>query len=130
MAHLAPDGPRVAVTGASAPCLSAFRPVDLTDPASYGVTDPDHWYRHERVYRRILLDADLRRQVRDLLAAGEPDVLAAIEGGDLDRAEAAARDVEGRRLAVGAGADAPPTRPGRPAGWYWAWRDRRDGVPT
>ena len=130
VAHLHPDGPRVAVTGASAPCLSAFRPVELTDPTSSGVTDPDHWYRHERVHRRVLLDADLRRRVRDLVTAAEPEVLAAIEGGETSTAEAAARDLERRRLAVGADTDAPPARPGRPAGWYWAWRDRRDGVPA
>ena len=130
VAHLAPDGPRIAVTGASAPCLAAFRPVHLTDLGRVGVTDPDHWYRHERVHRRVLLDPDLRHEVRDLVAAGEPEVLTAIEGGDLSVAEAAARELERRRLAVAAGTEDPPTRPSRPAGWYWAWRDWRDGVPT
>lgn len=129
VARLTPDGPRIAVTGASAPCLAPFRPVAVEDAGRFGVTDPDHWHRHERIHRRVLLDPELRAEVRAMVVEHEPGVLAAIEHGDLDGAEQVARDVEAARLSVvDAGRSAP--RPRRPAGWYWAWRDRRDGVPT
>ena len=128
VAHLDPAGPRIAVTGASAPCLAAFRPVDLHAPHRFGVTDPDHWHRHERAHRRVLLDPGPRAELRALLRELEPAVLAAVEAGDPDDAEIGARELERRRLAL---ADGPPRpRPRRPAGWFWAWRDHRDGVPT
>lgn len=129
VALLRPDGPQLAMTGASAPCLSLFRPVWFDDAHRFGVTDPDHWYRHERVHRHALFDAALLANVRDAVRDREPDILTAIEHGDLAAAEALAVEWEAGKLAL-LDTAGPPSRPGRPAGWYWRWRDRRDGVPA
>ena len=63
VAELRPEGARHQVTGTSAPCLSLFKPVSVTEPLALGPepTGTDDggqslWWRWERLHRRGLAD--------------------------------------------------------------------------
>lgn len=130
VAYSGSDGPRIAVTGTSAPCLSIFRPVDFTGGWSVLTTQGQEavaplWAANERLHRRALCDALLRDEIRRNREEVEAVVFKALSRGDhaaLQDADAGAFQWHQRRLQgldqAGAG------RPSR----YWRRLNQRDGI--
>ncbi|WP_237066008.1 hypothetical protein [Microbulbifer guangxiensis] len=86
--QLGAAGPRVAFTGTAATCGSLFRPVDFT--GTWKVCEPDLWELH----RVAMADTIERGSSTGMLAkinAAEEKIFAAIEAGDLSRAEGLAQ---------------------------------------
>ncbi len=78
IAWLGPLGPRLALTGSSAPCLSLFRPLALDADSSLLSPAPDqapYWQAWEPVHRAALFHAGFRARLRDAIAGIEDDVL-------------------------------------------------------
>lgn len=78
IAWLGPLGPRLAVTGSSAPCLSLFRPLAIGAESSLLSPTADqapYWQAWEPVHRAALFDAPFRARLRDAIAGIEDDVL-------------------------------------------------------
>ncbi len=94
IAWLGPQGPRLAVTGTSAPCLSLFRPLTLGVDSQVLAPAPDQaplWQAWEAVHRAALFDADYRARLRQAIADIEAEVLASWMLGDADFAALDAR---------------------------------------
>ncbi|MBF7731210.1 C69 family dipeptidase [Pseudomonas sp. N040] len=82
IARLAADGPRMAATATSAPCMSLFQPLGFAEGAGADLLsaaaqplEQSRWWRFESVHRRALGDAEFRQALqasRDLL---EPRLL-------------------------------------------------------
>lgn len=65
------QGPRAVITGASAPCLSLYRPLDFSGQAH--VLSPRHdqadlWQHWQRVHAAALFDQQLRRRLQARIA--------------------------------------------------------------
>ena len=76
ISRLTREGAQHWATATSAPCLSAFKPVDLATPidlgAPTGIDDGESaWWRFERLHRRIVGDPDRTREHRALRDAWE-----------------------------------------------------------
>lgn len=123
IAQLTPDGARFWATATAAPCLSAFKPIDLATPidlgAPTGVADEaSAWWRFERLHRAVVGDRDRTLALRAARDAWEE----ASFGGRAPAEAFAAWDEfvtrEARR--------APPPRDDRPAvvRRYWRARER------
>ncbi|HXG27677.1 MAG TPA: C69 family dipeptidase [Nevskiales bacterium] len=138
ISRLAPCDARHVFTGSSAPCLSLFRPANFDPAQDFSVLTPPgeedeaaFWWQHERLHRRALFDTGLRARLRAMRDTLEPALFAELDGtaapdaAAWQRAEAYAREWD-RRLA----AESPtPLRPPlNPAGLYWRWLNRMDGL--
>jgi secernin len=69
IAHLTPEGVRLFATGTAAPCLSAFKPIDVATPIDVGgptgledATSP--WWRFERLHRAVVGDRERTLSLR------------------------------------------------------------------
>lgn len=124
------DGPRIAVTGTSAPCLSIFRPVAfrggwsaLTPQGQEG--SAPLWTANERLHRRALFDALLRDEVRRTREEVEAEVFKALVSADpvaMQDADGGAFQWHQRRLqSLGQSGGGRPTR-------YWRRLNQRDGI--
>lgn len=88
VAYSGADGPRIAVTGTSSPCLSIFRPVDFSagwsalTPAGQEAAAP-LWTDNERLHRQALSDPLLRDEVRRTRDDAEAAVFKALQRGGL-----------------------------------------------
>ena len=64
VADLSPSVAMHWVTGTAAPCTSLFKPIRVDRPVDLGPAPDDHfdertlWWRHERLHRQALLDAE------------------------------------------------------------------------
>ena len=130
VAYSGPDGPRIAVTGTSAPCLSIFRPVDFR--GGWSVLTPEGqeaaaplWTANEGLHRRALHDALLRDEIRRTREEVETAVFKALGRGEpaaLQDADAGAFQWHQRRLqGLGQSSGGRPTR-------YWRRLNRLDGI--
>ena len=129
VAYSGPDGPRIAATGTSAPCLSIFRPVGFS--GGWSVLTPQGqeaaaplWSANERLHRRALFDALLRDEIRRTRDEVEAAVLKALHHGDtaaLQDADAGAFQWHQRRLqGLGQSSGRRPSR-------YWRRLNQLDG---
>lgn len=78
IAWLGAHGPRVLVTGTSAPCLSLFRPVELSPEWSVLSPQPDAaplWQRWDVVHRTALFHPDYRARLRDTVIEIEKQLM-------------------------------------------------------
>lgn len=92
IAKLAPgETPRAAFTGASAPCISLFKPA-LFGASAQTVMLAELWESGAALYRRAKQDRAFRAGLRKSIAQAEPEILNAIECGDQLRAEALAEN--------------------------------------
>lgn len=86
IARLGPDGPRLAATGTSAPCLSLFQPLGFEAAAGASLLskadeplEQSLWCRFEAVHRRALVDAEFAAALRAGHAWLEAEQLAALD---------------------------------------------------
>lgn len=130
LAELRADGPRIAVTGTSAPCLSIFRPVDFS--GSWSVLTPlsqeqasPLWWRNERLHRHALFDGLMRDEIRRTREDPEAQVFKALARGEADAlqdADAAVFQWHERRLQDAR--QAAPVKGNR----YWRTLNRLDDL--
>lgn len=143
VAHLGPGRPVAWATAASAPCLTVFKPLDLTlprlpdlGPAPEGRFQPEvYWWRQERDHRRALADlATVLGRLAPLRDAAEArlqtQVAAAAEGVAPEKTAAAFAAGDDCRAALGQTLQAVARRPRvNPVfrGW-WRRRNREAGL--
>lgn len=138
ISRLTPGDARHVFTGSSAPCLTLFRPASFEAALDFSVLTPAErevdaplWWRQERLHRRALFDAGLRRSLRADRDATEAWIFSQLEGAQppdseaYRRADSHARDWDRRQAAAGA---EPLFTPFTPAGLYWRRLNRLDGL--
>lgn len=81
IAWLRPEGPRIVVTGTTAPCLSPFRPVSFSGHHSIISTDETRaatWQQWQQVQATALFHADYRQRLRTRIARWEEHLFTAM----------------------------------------------------
>lgn len=135
VSRLSPEGAVHLVTGTSATCLSIFRPVGFEADVPYHALseetgEPKLWWRHERVHRHVLFDAEARRGLVADRDAAEGAILARLDADpaqvtpdDRGEADRLAREWQEAQVARH-GPWRPGVRPSSPYRAFW-WRLNR-----
>ncbi len=129
------------LTGTSAPCLSVFKPAEITGDRPFYVENPDGntvegslWRRFEPVHRHALISGEIRDMLRQSGEQAEREMLSGLKayldgtGGQkwLNSAEGAVRDWSEKQIA--AFSKRPFHYPFSPYGWFWKRMNRMDGI--
>ncbi len=129
------------LTGTSAPCLSVFKPAEVTGDKPFYVQNPDGqtvegslWRRFEPVHRHALFSATIREMLRQSGKQAEREMLFCLKGGlddagGQDRLHAAEDSVRAwTEKQVETFAKRPFQYPLSPYGWFWKRMNRMDGI--
>ena len=129
------------LTGTSTPCLSVFKPVDVSGDDPFYVLNPDGktvegslWRRFEPVHRHALFSGEIRDMLRRSARRAEEKMLAGLAAhpdgqGDTNRLGAAQEPVrDWTEEQIQSFHKMPFQYPLTPYGWFWKRMNRMDGI--
>jgi dipeptidase len=126
-------------TGASAPCMSIFKPASFDMNINFSVFNADEktvdgsmWQKHEQVHRKLLFSEDERQQIRESIVIAEKKIIEifesknySIQPNDLKDADKILSNVEEQLYQKYA--NRPFKYPLSAYGIYWRFMNRLDG---